>query len=226
MWYPEIKGLQFGPRLIPKLHERYQEFTLLVKKNYGIEVNKENISCPQLNVSALKKNKQQNNNVGVNSLNYIFDNNNNNLNFINNNRNQAVPEIFNYLGNNIISNRMNNNNNNNNYMNFKNKSNVGNINFIQMNNYMLPPGINASIPPIFPLNNGQIFPDISNLNMNNNPPLKDLSAINPDMKNNIFFQRAQQNNILGGNYIPFNMNYNNNQNYQQYLNMMFPNSTK
>ena len=29
-WYPEIKALSFGPRLISKLHERYQEFTLLI----------------------------------------------------------------------------------------------------------------------------------------------------------------------------------------------------
>ena len=109
-WYPEIKALSFGPRLISKLHKRFQEFTVLVTEKYGWETTQE--------ISYIFKN------------NYFVHNNNgiNNMQFIGN------SNMLNNFGN-----RMNGANNNN-FMNFQNKNNVGNINFIQMNNYMLSNG--------------------------------------------------------------------------------------
>ena len=52
--------------------------------------------------------------------------------------NQNLQQILQNFGSNVMSNRTNNNN----CMIFKNKSIVGNINFIQMNKYMLSPVLN------------------------------------------------------------------------------------
>ena len=238
-WYPEIKSLPFGPRLISKLHERYQEFTLLVTQNYGWDTTQETVSYLHLN------GQKMNNNFNRNNMN---NNMNNNLNNFNN-----IPDMFKNLNNNGMVNRTNNNN----CMNFKNKSNVGNINFIQMNNYMLSPGLNGQNNPRFNLNNSQLFSNFNNINnlnnnINNNQIMNDLNGINSGIKNKLFFQRNQpqnyyfndNNNLIqrlngfgqtnNGNNIPFNIQFNNNignnnqnlMDYSQYLNMAFPNIKK
>ena len=252
-WYPEIKALPFGPRLISKLHERYQEFTLLVTQNYGWDTTQEiasylHLNGPKFNNNNINKNNY-NNNININNFNNMIDNLNQ-TKFIK--RVQTMPEMLNNLGNNVLANRTNNNN----CMNFKNKSNVGNINFIQMNNYMLSPGLNNNQNnPRLAVNNSQLFPNFNNINnlnnnINNYQLMKEFNRMNSGTNNNIFFQReSQQNyfndinnnlinrmNTLGtnnGNNIPFNVQFNgngnNNQNmlnYQQYLNMAFPNIKK
>lgn len=252
-WYPEIKSLPFGPRLISKLHERYQEFTLLVTQNYGWDTTQETVSYLHLNGQKFNnnfnKNNLNNNMNNMNNLNNMFDRNMNNNN--NNNdyskRNPSFQDMLRNFNNNNIMNRTNNN-----CMNFKNKSNVGNINFIQMNNYMLSPGMNGQNNQRFKLNNSQLFSNYNNMNdLNNNQLMNELNAMNSNMNNNLFFQRNQQqnyfkdpnNNLIqnlnslsqnnNGNNLPFNMQFNNmgnnNQNllnYQQYLNMAFPNMQK
>ena len=77
-WYPEIKALPFGPRLISKLHERYQEFTFLVTQNYGWDTTQETVSYLHLNGS--KFNNNPNNNI----FNKNRINNNKNTNSFNN----------------------------------------------------------------------------------------------------------------------------------------------
>ena len=225
-WYPEIKSLSFGPRLISKLHERYQEFTLLVTQNYGWDTTQETVSYLHLNgpkfINNNWNNNNMNNNININPLNNSTFNND----FIN--RNQIRPEIFNNFGNNIMDRT-----NNNNCMNFKNKSNVGNINFIQMNNYMLSPGINNQNNQRLALNNSQLFSNFNNINNLNNQMLNDINMNrmnNQALNNNLFIKRAQQNyfNDNNNNFLkrinPFNMQFNNQNmiNYQQYLNMSFP----
>ena len=250
-WYPEIKALSFGPRLISKLHERYQEFTILVTQNYGWDTTQETVSYLHLNGSKLNNNNNNNynknnynNNINVNSFNNSSLNNNGYFGRANN-----ISQMFQNYGNNIMGNRTNNNN----CMNFKNKNNVGNINFIQMNNYMLSPGLNNQNNTRLSMNNRQLYSNFNN-NINN---LKNMNIMNPGINtNNINFQREQQqnyfnvmNNNLNNNLIqkinnfgtnnnaninPFNMQFNNNMgnnnqnmiNYQQYLNMTFPNIKK
>jgi hypothetical protein len=171
-WYPEIKLLPFGPRLISKLHERFKEFTLLVTQKYGWETTQETTNF------ILNKNNNQNNFKNFNSNNNIYYPKNNNFG-----------------------------------MNFQNNNNVGNINFIQMNNYMLTNN-NEQNNIRFPFNgfngfnNNQFF---NNINKN----------INPNLNNNIL----QQLYLMGLNN---NNNYyfNNNQNminYNQYLNAALSN---
>ena len=253
-WYPEIKSLPFGPRLISKLHERYQEFTLLITQNYGWDTTQETVSYLHLNPSKFNnnnnifnKNNLNNNNKNISGPINIFENNYmNNNGFIRTNN----PSISQMLLPNFRNSAMGNRTNNNNCMNFKNKSNVGNINFIQMNNYMLSPGINNQNNQRF-LNNNQIFNNINNLN--NNQMLKDINGINTGLNNNLFFlnQRDTQKNYfnnMNDNFIQrlnnygqninannsfINMQYNNlgNNNpnmlsYQQYLNMNLPNIKK
>ena len=257
-WYPEIKALSFGPRLISKLHERYQEFTLLVTQNYGWDTTQEiasylHLNGPKFSHSNSNINRNNyNNNININNFNNMIDNINKSQ-FIK--RVQTVPEMINNFGNNVLANRTNNNN----CMNFKNKSNVGNINFIQMNNYMLSPGLNNNQNnPRLAVNNSQLFTNFNNINnlnninnnINNNQLLKDFNLMNSGMNNNMFFQREPQQNIFNdinnnyinrinsfggnnGNNIPFNIQFNGNGNnnpnmvnYQQYLNMAFPNIKK
>ena len=119
-------------------------------------------------------------------------------------------------------------NNNNNFLNFKNKNNVGNINFIQMNNYMLANGQNnlrfpmnglEGINYLNNINNGQFFENFGN-NINNN--------INYNMNQNFNNNIIQKTNFFGVNNNPnLNnnfMNYNPNiMNYNQYLNATFSN---
>ena len=252
-WYPEIKALSFGPRLISKLHERYQEFTLLIIQNYGWDTTQETVSYFHLNGKDNNNNFYQtniNNNININSFNNnMFDNNNinNNKDFIK--RTHTMPQMIKNFGNNIIANRMNNNN----CMNFKNKSNVGNINFIQMNNYMLSPGLNNQNNSRLALNNSQLFNNLNNINnldnlnnINNNQIIKDINEMNPNVNNNLLYQREQHQNYFNNmnnnlvqrinSYGPDNIPTiqsnnmgNNNQNmlnYQQYLNMTFPNINK
>ena len=252
-WYPEIKALPFGPRLISKLHERYQEFTILVTQNYGWDTTQETVSYLHLNGSKFNSNNNYNKNNFNNNINANpFNNNNNNIN--NNDYFKGANNISQMLqnyGNNMIGNRTNNN-----CMNFNNKNNVGNINFIQMNNYMLSPGLNNQNQNNMKLamNNRQLFNNFNNLN--NNMMMKNMNAINPDINNsNLFFQREQQPNYFNdmnnlnnnlnqkinnfgqntsGNNNPLNIQFynnigNSNQNvinYQQYLNMGFPNVKK
>ena len=209
-WYPEIKTLSFGPRLISKLHERFQEFTLLVTQKYGWDTTQETAAFlygkPNLN---LRNNFMQNNNA-INNINYIR-----NMNMLNN-----------------IGNRMNGINNNNNYMNVQNKNNVGNINFIQLNNYMLTNGQNNIRFPmngfggfnnfnnINNFNNGQFFANFGNTNyipnnINNN--------IKPNINPPINIQRLNLNDDPNIN----NYFLNNNQNmmnYNQYLKATFSNN--
>ena len=247
-WYPEIKALPFGPRLISKLHERYQEFTLLITQNYGWDTTQETVSYLNLNPSKFNNNNNifnknnLNNNKNINGFNNIFENNYmNNNGFIRTN-NPNISQMF----PNFRSNAMGNRTNNNNCMNFKNKSNVGNINFIQMNNYMLSPGINNQNNQRF-LNNNQIFNNINNLN--SNQMIKDNNGINTGLNNNLFSLNNRDthknyfnmnDNIIqrlnnygqntNGNNSFINMQYNNlgNSNpnilsYQHYLNMNLPN---
>ena len=204
-WYPEIKSLSFGPRLISKLHERFQEFTLLVTQKYGWETAQETSAFiygkPNLNL--------RNNfipNKTINNMNYMR-----NMNIMNN-----------------LGNRMNGINNNN-YMNFQNKNNVGNINFIQLNNYMLTNGQNNIRFPMNGfggfnnfnnLNNGQFFTNFGNVNyipnnINNN--------IKPNINAPINIQRINLNDEPNIN----NYFLNNNQNmmnYNQYLKATFSNN--
>jgi len=204
-WYPEIKTLTFGPRLISKLHERFQEFTLLVTQKYGWETTQE-ISY-LYNKLNLKNNlmSNNNNNKTINGM-YYFPN----IGFINNSGNQMIGT-----------------NNNNNFLNFKNKNNVGNINFIQMNNYMLANGQNnlrfpmnglEGINYLNNINNGQFFENFGN-NINNN--------INYNMNQNFNNNIIQKTNFFGVNNNNLNnnfMNYNPNiMNYNQYLNATFSN---
>ena len=65
-WYPEIKMLSFGPRLITKLHERFQEFTELVTQKYGWDATQEISSLS--NKPNLKNNFMINNNKGINNM--------------------------------------------------------------------------------------------------------------------------------------------------------------
>ena len=255
-WYPEIKTLSFGPRLISKLHERYQEFTILVTQKYGWDTTQETVSYFHLNNPKFKNNMNRNNfnnNINVNSFNNIYDNSNNN--YIKMPNGQSQSEIFNNFGNNSIGNNVNNNS----CMNFKNKSNVGNINFIQMNNYMLTPGLSNQNNQrlVFNNNNPLIsnFNNINNLNninsninntINNNQMINDMNRMNQGINNNLFYQREKQqnnyndinNNIIhriNNNFdgFPFYPQYNNlgnnNQNilnYQRYMNLNFPNDNK
>ena len=53
-------------------------------------------------------------------------------------------------------------------MNFKNRSNVGNLNFIQMNNYMISPGLNNNQNNINNLNNNQSIEELSQMNSGKN----------------------------------------------------------
>ena len=172
-WYPEIKLLPFGPRLISKLHERFKEFTLLVTQKYGWETTQETTNF------ILNKNNNQNNFKNFNSNNNIYYPKNNNFG-----------------------------------MNFQNNNNVGNINFIQMNNYMLTNNNNEQNNIRFPFNgfngfnNNQFF---NNINKN----------INPNLNNNIlqqlYFMGLNKNN---------NYYFNNNQNminYNQYINASLSN---
>ena len=120
-------------------------------------------------------------------------------------------------------------------MNFQNKNNVGNINFIQMNNYMLT---NAHNNLRFPMNgfggfnnlnninNGQFFGGFGNVNNINNTinnKQNQYIPINNDINSNII----QRLNILGLNNANYNNNFlNNNQimmNYNHYLNTTFSN---
>ena len=133
MLYPEIKLLPFGPRIISKLHERYQEFTILVTKYYGWESFQETL--PYFRLNNIKNNIMNNSNIRNNQYNSLFSQNKNNLNpFMNKNINE-----------NIRNNTTNNNQDFSNYqmtsnncINFKKNSNIGNINFFQMNSYMIP----------------------------------------------------------------------------------------
>ena len=68
-WYPEIKSLPFGPRLISKLHERYQEFTLLITQNYGWDTTQETVSYLHLNPSKFNNN----NNILQSFIEWIYD---------------------------------------------------------------------------------------------------------------------------------------------------------
>ena len=147
-----------------------------------------------------------NNNKTINGM-YYFPN----IGFINNSGNQMIGT-----------------NNNNNFLNFKNKNNVGNINFIQMNNYMLANGQNnlrfpmnglEGIHYLNNINNGQFFENFGN-NINNN--------INYNMNQNFNNNIIQKTNFFGVNNNPnLNnnfMNYNPNiMNYNQYLNATFSN---
>ena len=114
--YPEVKSYPFGPRLISKLHERFKDFTSLVQQKYGWEATQEFLYLHNNNQTNMKNNQMMNNN----NINAMYVNN-----MINN-----------------LNNRMDRANYNNNFMNFQNRNNVGNINFIQMNNYMLTNGQN------------------------------------------------------------------------------------
>ena len=220
-WYPEIKTLSFGPRLISKLHERFQEFTVLVTQKYGWETTQE-ISY------ILNRNNYKNNNFVGNNNNKSGNNNINNMQYIRN------ANAMNNFGN-----RMNGANGSNNFMNFQNKNNVGNINFIQMNNYMLTNGQNNLR---FPMNNfggfnglnninningGQFYAGFGNVNninnnMNNKPNIN--IPVNNDINSNIM----QRLNIFG---LANNPNYTNNflnnsqnmMNYNQYLNATLTN---
>ena len=210
-WYPEIKTLSFGPRLISKLHERFQEFTVLVTQKYGWEATQEISYLYSKN--NLKNNIASNNNNCINGLYYM-----NNLKMVNN------------LGYGM---NVQNPNFNNNYMNFQNKNNVGNINFIQMNNYMLTNGQNNLRFPMTTLggfnnfnnfNNGQFFTNYGNINnINNNINQNVNTPINKDINNNILPRL----NIFGfNNNANYNNNFMNNQNmmnYNQYLNAALSN---
>jgi hypothetical protein len=201
-WYPEIKSLPFGPRLISKLHERYQEFTLLITQNYGWDTTQETVSYLHLNPSKFNnnnnifnKNNLNNNNKNISGPINIFENNYmNNNGFIRTNN----PSISQMLLPNFRNSAMGNRTNNNNCMNFKNKSNVGNINFIQMNNYMLTNGQSNLRMPMYGLGGG--FNNINPLNYMNNPKFfpnfGNLNNINNNMKNNI---NNQINNNLNNN---------------------------
>ena len=211
-WYPEIKSLSFGPRLISKLHERFQEFTLLVTQKYGWDTTQEIASFlygkPNLNLrNNILPNNMPNNNA-INNLNYFR-----NMNMINN-LNNGMNGVY-----------------NNNYMNFQNKNNVGNINFIQLNNYMLTNGQNNLRFPmnefggfnnfnnINNLNNGQFFSNFGNANyipnnLNNN--------IKPNINNNIIQRINQNDNQNINNY--FLNNNQNMMNYNQYLKATFSNN--
>ena len=190
-WYPEIKLLPFGPRLISKLHERFQEFTLLVTQKYGWETTQE-ISY-LYNKLNLKNILTSNNNKNINGM-YYFPN----IGFINNSGNQMIGT-----------------NNNNNFLNFKNKNNVGNINFIQMNNYMLANGQNNLRSNNINNNrglNGIYF--LPNFGMINNSGNQMIGTNN----NNNFLNFRNKNNVGNINFIQMN-NYMlaNNQN-----NLRFP----
>ena len=210
--YQEIKNLPFGPRIISKLHERYQEFTMLVTKYYGNESFQETL--PYLHLNNFKNNNQFNN-----LLTSMNANNNPNL-FINNNLNGAV---------------INNNNEYNNYqmrpnnncMDFKNKSNIGNINFIQMNNYMIPNGHNQNA-----YNNNELMKNFggnkNNHNFyqqrNQNYGLNNANnQMMNNMGNNMMFNQGNnlEGNNMGLNYL---MNNQNQLNYQNLMNMnSYPN---
>jgi hypothetical protein len=220
-WYPEIKTLSFGPRLISKLHERFQEFTVLVTQKYGWETTQETSYL-------LNRNNYKNNNFVGNNNNKSGNNITNNMQYI---RNSNAMNNF--------GNRMNGANGSNNFMNFQNKNNVGNINFIQMNNYMLTNGQNNLR---FPMNNfggfnglnnlnningGQFYAGFGNVNninnnMNNKPNIN--IPVNNDINSNIM----QRLNIFG---LTNNPNYTNNflnnsqnmMNYNQYLNATLTN---
>ena len=213
-WYPEIKALSFGPRLISKLHERFQEFTVLVTQKYGWETTQE--------------------------ISYIFNKNNfKNNNYVQNNNNSGIGNMQFIRNSNMLNNfgnRMNGANNNNNFMNFQNKNNVGNINFIQMNNYMLTNGQNCLRFPMNTfggfnnlnnINNGQFYANFANVNnLNNNMNSK--PNINIPVNNDINSNIMQRLNLLGINNNPnFTNNFLNNSqnmvNYNQYLNANFTN---
>ena len=215
-WYPEIKTLSFGPRLISKLHERFQEFTVLVTQKYGWETTQE--VSHLCNKPYLKNNIMPNfNNNIINGLYYIKD-----FNMINN------------LGNGLnFQNPYNNN-----YMNFQNRNNVGNINFIQMNNYMLTNGQNNLRFPVNGfgafngfnnINNGNYFQNFGNVNgVNNNINSNIKANINTPIDNDINNNFVQRLNILGlNNNSNYNYNFLNNNpnkiNYNQYLNANFQN---
>ena len=209
--YPEIRSLPFGPRLISKLHERFKDFTLLVQQNYGWETTQEFLS-------------------------YIHNNNNNQLNIKNNlmMNNNSINGMY-YMNNMNMINNINNRipNYNNNFMNFQNRNNVGNINFIQMNNYMLTNGqSNLRMPmyglggglnninPLNNMNNPKFFPNFGNLNnINNNMKNNINNQINNNLNNNVF----QRFDLYGLNNNPnINNNFLNNGqnmiNYNQFLN--------
>ena len=173
IFYPEIKNLPFGPRIISKLHERYREFTMLVTKCYGWKTYQETLPYCHLN----NKNNIPNMNNN-NQFNPMFKNGNNNPNlFMGNNMNE-----------NILTNQVNNNNqefNNyqmapNNCMNFRKNSNIGNINFIQMNNYMIPNNNN-------PNNNQNVY----NANINQMKKFGTMNQNNNNNVNNLFYQQSQ-----------------------------------
>ena len=212
-WYPDIKKLSFGPRIISKLHERFPEFTSLVTQKYGWETTRETAGLMHNN-NYLRNNLLRNNNNNFSNLN------NNNILYLRN---------LNMLNNNI-NNVNNNRGNNNNFMNFRNGNNVGNINFIQMNNYMLTNGQNNLNNLRFPLNNFEEINNINNLNglnhqifpnLNNNNIKADISY--PSLYDKDFVQRLY---LLGiNNNIPFinnfknnNINYQNLMNYNKYVN--------
>ena len=206
-WYPEIKTLPFGPRLISKLHERFQEFTLLVTQKYGWETTQEiSYLYNKLNLKNNLMSNNINNNRGMNGIYFLP-----NFGMINNSGNQMIGA-----------------NNNNNFLNFRNKNNVRNINFIQMNNYMLANNQNNLRFPmngfegfnyLNNINNSQFFDNFGN-NVNNNVNYN----MNPNVNNNIM----QRGNFFGVNNNPnFNnnfLNYNPNiMNYNQYLNTTLSN---
>ena len=202
--YQEIKNLPFGPRIISKLHERYQEFTMLVTKYYGNETFQETLPYLHLN-------NYKNNNQFSNLLNSMNANNNPNL-IMNNNFNGT-----------LINNNSEFNNYqmrpNNNCMNFKNKSNIGNINFIQMNNYMIPGAHNQN-----PYNNNELMKNYGGNQNNNyyqqqNQNVYGLNDMNNQMMNNMgnnnMFNQGNESNI-GSNFL---MNNQNQLNYQNLMNM-------
>ncbi len=197
-WYPEIKLLPFGPRLISKLHERFKEFTLLVTQKYGWETTQETTNF------ILNKNNNQNNFKNFNSNNNIYypKNNNFGMNFQNNNNVGNINFI--QMNNYMMTNGQNN---------------------LRMPMYGFGGGFN-NINPLNNMNNAQFLANFGNLNnintdINNNMKPNINNQINNNLNNNVFqrfdLYRLNNNPNINNNFLNNGQNL---INYNQYLNSM------